>query len=213
MSTGIEVEHEYRDGICVVRLNGTLDLSLGDHKILQEGAQQVVFDFDGIRRVTSFGILMWTRAVEEISVDYIGMWRCRPCIVQQLNVVSDFARKCDLVSVYLPYACEECDKEFDVLWDLRDKHAHALKGDVGQEPCPKCGRQADFDDLPSNYFAFSHRIAAPAPPSAVAARLLSVEMSQVGRGARDRAPPARSSTLDATARAAKQGISRGKGGL
>ena len=215
MSTGIEIQHEYRDGICIVRLAGTLDLSLGDHKILNEGAEHVVFDFDGIRRVTSFGILMWTRTVEELSVPYVGMWRCRPCIVQQLNVVADFAGKCDLLSVYLPYACDGCDREFDVLWDMRDRHARALKGDVSDEPCPKCGKPAEFDDLPSNYFAFARRIPAPHTPAAVSARLLSFEMSKVGRPTA-KEPPTRE-RAGAPPRGSispgKQNAFRGKGGV
>lgn len=215
MSTGIEVEQESRDGVCVVRLSGTLDLSLGDQQILPEEAQQIIFDFDGIRRVTSFGILMWTRALEELSASYLAMWRCRPCIVQQLNVVADFAGRCEVLSVYLPYVCEDCDKEFDVLWDLSQRHAAALKCELGTELCPKCRKPAVFDDIPANYFAFAKRIAAPAPAAWVAARLLTVQMDD--RALRRDPAPSRprvpaSGTLSTSDRAHKHALVNGKGG-
>ena len=188
MSTGIEITRESDNGVCLVRLSGTLDLSLGDQELVTDGAQHVVFDFDGVRRITSFGILMWTRALEALQAEYVGMVRCRPAIVQQLNVVSNFAGNADLISVYLPFVCDPCDKEFDVLWGLSEKHPLAVARQVEPVKCPKCFKEAEFDDVPKSYFSFADRIPAPQVPTAVSARLLSAQLKENSRGVKTRPP-------------------------
>lgn len=181
MSTGMTINADASDGTCIVQLAGTLDLSLGDHTLVPSDQERVVFDFDGVRRITSFGILMWTRALEALQAEYIAMARCRPSIVQQLNVVSNFVGPCEVLSIYLPFACEPCDREFDVLWELADKHAHAVRRSVPDEKCPKCGGPAEFDDVPRSYFAFADRIPAPNPPSSVSHRLLSAYLRETSQ--------------------------------
>jgi serine/threonine-protein kinase len=152
-----------RTGARLVRLNGILDEKFDREamgKALADSADPVVFDLDGIRRVTSFGVREWILALQALPTDHYYFIHCRPSVVAQLNLVSNFSGCGQVVSIYCPYVCSQCEKSFEVLLDLRTHRDRARRGAPLSASCPDCKAPASFDDSPESYFSFCEE----APP-------------------------------------------------
>lgn len=147
-----------------MRLAGTIDESADAQGLLPSGADVVVFDLDGVRRITSYGVLQWVKALKDLRSRYYAFMRCRPSIVRQFNMVSGFGKHGEVLSIYLPYFCEACDQEFETLLDLRSDYALVQAATPPEARCPKCGGPSEFDDVPKSYLAFSTDYPRPNPP-------------------------------------------------
>ncbi len=156
----IKKERSRTDGGQRLALGGEIDqdLDLADDL---ERPGVTVLDLDDVKRVTSFGVREWIRAVSGPVAGSLFLVNCRPAIVSQLNMVQGFAGNADVVSIYLPYICEACDTEFESVLDLRTDHDRVKLGEPPDLLCPKCGAVAEFDDSPSSYFSF---VASRPPP-------------------------------------------------
>lgn len=140
---------------CTLRLSGIVDETLEPETLIplvpRDGSFAV--DFDGVRRVTSFGVREWMKVAAEMpAAKPYWFVRCRPAVVAQLNMVSNFGGPAPrVVSFYAPYVCD-CGFEFEALLDRRQPGL-----DLSSPPpvtCPDCGKQASFDDIPDAYFAW-----------------------------------------------------------
>ncbi|MFK7926588.1 MAG: hypothetical protein AB8H79_00250 [Myxococcota bacterium] len=106
-----------------------------------------------IQRISSTGVREWIlfmRAVAD-APHAVTLTEVAPTLVRQLNMIDGFGGSAVIASVVLPYYCDACGKEHAQVLavgpdDPRDIDAH--------RPCPHCGEQAEFDDLPSSYLAF-----------------------------------------------------------
>jgi hypothetical protein len=152
------------DNGCLMRLAGTVDESADSQSLLPSAADVVVFDLDGVRRITSYGVLQWVKALKDLRSRYYAFMRCRPSIVRQFNMVAGFGKHGEVLSIYLPYFCEECDQEFETLLDLRADYTLAQQASPPDARCPQCGNTAEFDDVPKSYLAFSADYPRPNPP-------------------------------------------------
>jgi anti-anti-sigma regulatory factor len=152
------------DNGTLVRLAGTIDETTDTLALVPNGADVVVFDLDGVRRITSYGVLQWVKALKDLRARYYGFMRCRPSIVRQFNMVAGFGKHGELLSIYLPYFCEGCDQEFETLLDLRADYTLAQTSSPPDSRCSKCGEVAEFDDVPKSYLAFSVDYPRPNPP-------------------------------------------------
>jgi hypothetical protein len=145
------------------------------------GAESVVFDFDRVRRITSFGAREWIRLLERIPKEtYYCFIRCRPSVVLQLSSVENFAGRGELVSLYVPYACPSCSHGFEILVDLAAEKERFEQKLPPPMKCPKCHREAEFDEVAEIYFDYAASCAPASPPDAVKELILeSVPDSQV----------------------------------
>jgi hypothetical protein len=135
----------------LVRLTGIIDETFDKTKLAFGAQDTVVFDLDGVRRITSYGIREWIAAIGALQASYYFI-RCRPAVVSQFNMVQSFGGRGQLVSLYAPYACSSCGNEIEVLIDRRHPSAHALAPPT--LPCPSCGAAAEFDDIPESFFSY-----------------------------------------------------------
>ncbi len=172
---------------CLLRLAGTIDESTDAQSLLPTGADVVIYDLDGVRRITSYGVLQWVKALKDLRARYYAFMRCRPSIVRQFNMVAGFGKHGEVLSIYLPYFCEACDQEFETLLDLRADFAVVQNAAPPETSCPTCGATAEFDDVPRSYLAFSLDYPRPNPPE-MAQRLASEAVRSI-------APSARSSSI------------------
>jgi serine/threonine protein kinase len=162
----LEFSAEAHPGGGLLRLSGVIDESF-DRKQIVEGRRGVlVLDLDGVRRITSFGVREWVTAMGEVQAACFFI-RCRPAIVSQFNMVGNFAGRGQLVSLYAPYHCTQCDKAIEVLVDRRRLAFAALTG--MRVTCPECQGTAEFDDIPETFFSYA-LVAPPLvlPPAAEA---------------------------------------------
>lgn len=172
-SGGLAIKRTDVPGATRLTLTGVIDADL-DRKPLLSARGAVILDLSGVNRITSYGVREWIRTLGQCEATYIGYIGCRPSVVAQFNMVAGFACRGEVVSMYLPYVCESCNRPTEHLLDLRAKWEVASKGTVPKVICESCGAQAEFDDIPDMYFAYVASQSRPNLP-AVAEQLLAGE--------------------------------------
>ncbi|MCC6812224.1 MAG: hypothetical protein IT381_32685 [Deltaproteobacteria bacterium] len=139
-----------RDGVVLVELSGVVEQPLDFNAL---ASRAVLMNLQHTRRITSFGVRAWRTGINVLSppVYFIG---ARPLWVAHFNTTAGFAGCGELLSLFLPYACQQCKNFFEVLWDRRVVGPFDGSSRVPQpQTCPRCRGSADFDDVPNAYFA------------------------------------------------------------
>jgi eukaryotic-like serine/threonine-protein kinase len=155
-------------GCALVRLEGDIDQTF-DTASLARRQGIVVVDFDGVRRITSHGVLQWISCLRATNADYLGFINCRPPVMDQFNLVSDFPQGGELLTFYAPYLCASCQKETERLINRCEPLPLDRRGEPSPFACPSCGEPAELDEVPDLYFKYALAAPAPRPPAAVSA--------------------------------------------
>lgn len=137
----------------VVALKGAVNEDADFPRLTNEITQQprVRFDLSGITRINSCGVREWVKFVRALPNGMaLDLERCPPTVVAQLNMVSNFASRAAVLSVFAPFICESCGEHEDVLVAVVPGQVPALP----QRVCAKCQSPMEFDDLEDSYFAF-----------------------------------------------------------
>lgn len=165
MSSSLSIIERRSAAGLLLTLDGVIDETLDTQRLrhLLE-APIIAIDLDAVRRVSSPGVREWKNAFTGAPATFIGLMRCRPGIVNQLNWVQGFSGAATLISLYLPYLCESCQGEFELLIDLRREHAIIAAFEPPPAVCPSCGGGGVFDALPPSYLHFAASQPRPAPP-------------------------------------------------
>ena len=79
---------------------------------------------------------------------------CAPKVVDQLNMVANFAGGGRVFSFYAPFRCDYCDSEQRVLLEV-SKDFEAIKAmKLADRPCPSCKESMYFDEDGSTFFSY-----------------------------------------------------------
>jgi DNA-directed RNA polymerase subunit RPC12/RpoP len=148
----LEIRSGPQPGVWLVRASGVIDESFDWNQIVKSVRGITVFDFDGVARITSYGVREWMIAMGELQGSCFFV-RCRPALVSQFNIVRNFAGRGQLVSFYAPYVCSSCGKEFELLMDRRYQRPIPVLA-LHEVKCPACGAIAEFDDIPETFFSY-----------------------------------------------------------
>ncbi len=144
-------------GIVCLRLSGTIDESFEGKKLAETiKAQTLVLDLGDIRKVSSFGIREWVDFINGVGKhsERIVLVECAPKIVDQLNMVANFAGTGRVYSFYSPYHCDYCDKDDRVLYQI-DRDFEVIKSmKPPQRPCTQCGEMQYFNEDPITFFSY-----------------------------------------------------------
>jgi len=144
-------------GIVCLRLAGTIDESFEGKKLAETiKAQTLVLDLGDIRKVSSFGIREWVDFITAVGkhAERIVLVECAPKIVDQLNMVANFAGTGRVFSFYAPYHCDYCDKDDRVLYQV-DRDFETIKSmKPPQRPCASCGEMQYFNEDPVTFFSY-----------------------------------------------------------
>ncbi|HEY5920535.1 MAG TPA: hypothetical protein VIV11_02640 [Kofleriaceae bacterium] len=144
-------------GIACLKFNGTIDESFEGKKIARSiQAETLVLDLGGVKKISSFGIREWvdfaTAAVKQVK--QMILIECAPKVVDQLNMVANFAGGGRVFSFYAPFRCDYCDSEQRALLEV-SKDFEAIKAmKLGDRPCPSCKESMYFDEDGSTYFSY-----------------------------------------------------------
>lgn len=156
-------------GPSVVRVDGAVDSGFPADAFAGCG-DAVVIDLDGVHKVTSSGVRDWRAAIEALHASYVAFIHVRPAVVSQFNMISGFGGNGYLVSLYLPYVCDECGSELERLVDVRKEFGTLAVGEVPEVFCPNCSTPMEFDDLPDSYLAYVQSQPVPKPIPTAEAR-------------------------------------------
>jgi len=144
-------------GIVCLKLSGTVDESF-EGKKLADGlkAATLILDLGDIRKVSSFGIREWVDFITAVGkhIDRILLVECAPKIVDQLNMVANFAGNGRVYSFYAPYHCDYCDRDDRVLLQIDRDHELIKSMKPAQRPCGQCGELQYFNEDPITYFSY-----------------------------------------------------------
>lgn len=107
-----------------------------------------------VTRINSIGIKHWRtyfgnlrKANVRLSFEEISS-----PLVEQMNFLADFIRPDEIGSVCATYYCSGCRNEDLKIYTVQELRKLDLANLV--QPCPNCGAQASFDEIPEVYFAF-----------------------------------------------------------
>jgi hypothetical protein len=112
-----------------------------------------ILNFKNITSINSCGIRSWVNFLKELGAHEVFYEECPPVIVRQMNMVPSFVGKAKVLSVFVPYVCDACEKEHLELLSDKDFKASDLKETF---PCPYCQKgEMELDGSPEQYFAFA----------------------------------------------------------
>jgi anti-anti-sigma regulatory factor len=138
-----------------IAISGEISEETDFSSMIGQARSTTVIDLGSVARVNSCGIREWlefVRAIEEKNVRLV-LVHCPPGIVAQLNMISNFTGAHGSVrSVYAPYYCSACHVERLLLIEFPQEQS-AVELDEGP-PCPACGTEMEFEDIPETYLQF-----------------------------------------------------------
>ncbi len=153
---GMKLKIEEQSGVgWLVRVSGEIT-ERADFRALTSLAEtaSLRLDLAGVEQINSCGVREWIHFVRCLSAKPhpFELIHCSPAIVRQMNMISNFCGNGTVRSVMLPYYCGPCGVEEMRMLELPS---------AGQRPeveaaitCQKCGKNAEFDDLPDAYLTF-----------------------------------------------------------
>lgn len=139
----------------IVKLVGSIDRYSDFAPVIELQASKIYLDLRGVQRITSGGVQIWARFIHDLAASHdVELHACSSSFVKQLNMVAGVAPYERVQSCMLPYFCEECGFDIEVLADIETARARAEKSVA----CPECGAGMEFDDIVDSYFAWMRHI-------------------------------------------------------
>lgn len=183
----LTVEKFADGGIACLRFAGTIDESFeGKQLAATIKCETLLLDLGGVKKISSFGIREWVDFITSASkqADQVLLVECGPKIVDQLNMVANFAGSGRVYSFYAPYRCDYCDAEHRVLLTADRDHEAIKSQKLGNRPCPTCKDAMYFDEDPTSFFSYllsQEKVELPAEIEAFLAARLNYVVSDVAR--------------------------------
>ncbi|TMQ10931.1 MAG: hypothetical protein E6J90_35615 [Deltaproteobacteria bacterium] len=144
-------------GVACIRFVGTIDESFEGKKLgATATADTLVLDLGGVKRISSFGIREWIDFVTTAAghARSLILIECTPKVVDQLNMVANFAGGGRVFSFYAPFRCDYCNTEQRVLLQV-DRDWEAIKSTrIAERPCLSCKESMYFDEDGATFFSY-----------------------------------------------------------
>jgi anti-anti-sigma regulatory factor len=146
----VSVDVKEEGGTIKIGVVGAITESSDFKPAIERAGGTVVVDLKGVDRVNSYGVREWIHFMKALAdkkarvvLDHVSI-----PMVRQMNMIPQVRHQAEVRSIFAPYYCESCDDERAIALPAGAKEApeHA--------PCPTCGKQMEFDDVPTAYFAF-----------------------------------------------------------
>jgi anti-anti-sigma regulatory factor len=152
------VIEKFADGeVACLKFVGTIDEGFEGKKLgMTAAADTLVLDLGGVAKISSFGIREWVDFVTTAGKHTRAMIliECAPKVVDQLNMVANFAGGGRVFSFYAPFRCDFCDSEQRVLLQI-DRDFDAIKSmKLAERPCLACKESMYFDEDGATYFSY-----------------------------------------------------------
>jgi hypothetical protein len=115
-----------------------------------------VLDLGGVKKISSFGIREWVDFVTTAArhARSLILIECTPKVIDQLNMVANFAGGGRVFSFYAPFRCDYCNAEHRVLLQV-DRDYDAIKsGKLAERPCLSCKESMYFDEDAATFFSY-----------------------------------------------------------
>ena len=139
----------------VIRLSGIIDAEAGVHfiNLYGDAARSCRFNFRDVTAINSYGIRAWVLFLRDFQGEReVELEECPTVIVDQLNMLSSFRGKAKVKSVFINYACVQCNQTTSQLVEA-GKFLDYKSGGLKSIRCKSC-----FSEMKPNedesYFDF-----------------------------------------------------------
>lgn len=153
MSSQLKWEIDTTGEVPTVKLVGRLteDANLGALLADLRGKPRLRIELSEIGGINSCGVREWVNFTRELcGTTELVLEKCSPAIVNQLNMIINFAGTAEITSVLAPYICDDCGFEKDILIPIEPGKQPVLPTDT----CPECNAELIFDSVEEFYFRF-----------------------------------------------------------
>jgi anti-anti-sigma regulatory factor len=149
---------KFADGtISCLKFIGTIDEGFEGKKLgATATGDTLVLDLGGVKKISSFGIREWVDFVTTANkqVRQMILIECAPKVVDQFNMVANFAGGGRVFSFYAPFRCDYCDSEHRVLLQVDKDHETIKSMKLAERPCLSCKEPMYFDEDGATYFSY-----------------------------------------------------------
>ena len=138
-----QVEITTERGVVWVKIRGNLVGESELSSVAEIRAERVVLDLDSLIRMTSRGIVIWMRMIEELcsNVPTVEIKNAPHGFIQHYVMIEGFAATARIESIRATFACDRCDRQQKVTLerssDFPDGRVHPKRTpwcDACQEP-------------------------------------------------------------------------------
>jgi anti-anti-sigma regulatory factor len=138
----------------LVELSGAIEESVHFDQLFGSFNGELIVNCRSVTRINSVGVKTWIRYFQSLQAagKKFKFVELSYPLVEQLNMISNFACNGEVESILLPFSCIQCQKEFMAPMKTAD-----LKNNGLQIPNVKCEKDvcgARFDDDPEEYLYF-----------------------------------------------------------
>lgn len=111
----------------------------------------------GVSRINSVGIKSWINHFGKLKTNNVKVTLvdCSTALVEQMNMIVNFAANMTVESVIVPFSCAKCGTES--LVSYKTDAIRKANFELPEIKCGSCGGNAAFDDIPEEYFNFLMR--------------------------------------------------------
>lgn len=138
----------------IVSIEGPIDDRDELEKELGQFLGSLTVHCEAVTRINSIGVKKWMKFFQDLRNKNVDVYfeAVSPALVEQFNQVKNFGCGGSVISFMLPYRCAPCNHNFSMKELVQQVRAK------GSPPphykCPKCGKDAEFDELPEEYCSF-----------------------------------------------------------
>jgi len=150
----LEVSRVQKGTQLLVHLKGPIEGAIDFEKKLGLLTSELCVNTQAVPRVNSVGIKAWISYFQKVKEQGIKLRfvECSIAIVEQFNLVSNFACGGTIESIYVPFKCLLCEDETRVLFNVQDLNPN--QSPESRSKCAACGGLTVFDDAPEEYLGF-----------------------------------------------------------
>ncbi len=153
-SSKLQVDKFAEGDVVCLRFSGVLDEDFDRHAMPTSNRPATVLHLGNVDRISSFGIREWVDYIEQLGkrTKKIVLVECSPKVMDQINMVANFAGSGVVYSFKAPFHCDYCEHDEDMLVRV-DEEWEAIQRRKITRMCSECGQPASFDGDPVTYLA------------------------------------------------------------
>jgi anti-anti-sigma regulatory factor len=138
----------------LVELSGAIEENVHFEQLIGNFEGDLSVNCRGVTRINSVGVKTWIRYFQNLKLQgkVFQFVEVSYPLIEQLNMISNFAAGGEVESILLPFSCIKCQNEFVASCKTAELKAHQLK--IPRVKCEKTDCAALFDDDPEEYLYF-----------------------------------------------------------
>ncbi len=143
-----------------ISVSGFLDESFSYPDMSQVEAEVIEFDIFGFEGINSIAISNWITWMKQFSPSSdLRFKNCKRNFINTKNIVGNFLpERGQIISVFVPYFCKDCDKTSDLFFEVDQLSFNKENKKPPEVPetslCPNCNSETEIDVISGLFFSF-----------------------------------------------------------